>query len=82
MPSLLATTSVLFAINLLDSPQVLPSSMHFNHNPEELKQCIQEMLVLIQGLVKGNLTAIKRKYSQEKHNNVAELVCSIVNNRH
>jgi G2/mitotic-specific cyclin-B, other len=39
-PSLLATTAVLFAINLLDSPQVLPSSLHFNHTADDLKVCI------------------------------------------
>ncbi|CAD8113742.1 unnamed protein product [Paramecium primaurelia] len=79
--SLLATTAILLAINLLRSPQVLPSSLHYVDNQEDLRQCLQEFLPAIKLLESSNMTAIKRKYSLDKFNKIAEQLLAILHNQ-
>ncbi|CAK68455.1 unnamed protein product (macronuclear) [Paramecium tetraurelia] len=79
--SLLATTSILLAINMLRSPQVLPSSLHYIEDQEELRQCLSEFLPVISLLKSFNMTAIRRKYQLEKFNKIADVILTILPNQ-
>lgn len=77
-PSHLAASAVFLSNKLLRRHTAWPSQLikHTRYTESLIKSCAKEMCCLVEGADRSSLTAVRKKYAQQKFNSVSTMVAS------